>query len=57
MLSGMLPFDSQSNKETARMTIQDPVPFNHKLWEYISVEAKDLILNLLKKDGDDRFTI
>jgi len=29
LLSGMLPFDSEDNKETARQTIYDPVPFEH----------------------------
>jgi serine/threonine protein kinase len=32
MLSGLLPFDAASNRETARQTIQDEVPFSHKLW-------------------------
>lgn len=43
LLSGMLPFDSDDNKETARQTIYDPVPFSHKVWTFVSDEAKDLI--------------
>ena len=39
----MLPFDSDDNKETARQTIYDPVPFSHKVWSFVSEEAKDLI--------------
>ena len=54
MLSGMLPFDSDSNRETARQTVQEPVPFKHKLWEYVSHDAKDLILKLLHKDANRR---
>jgi len=44
LLSGMLPFDAEHNKETARMTIEDPVPMNHTLWQFVSIDAKDLIL-------------
>lgn len=50
LLSGMLPFDSDDNKETARQTIYDPVPFDHPIWNYVSADAKDLILRLLEKD-------
>ena len=45
LLSGMLPFDSEDNKETARQTIYDPVPFDHQVWTYVSDEAKDLIIS------------
>ena len=47
LLSGMLPFDSDDNKETARQTIYDPVPFGHKVWSFVSTEAKDLIQSKL----------
>lgn len=43
LLSGMLPFDSDDNRETARQTIYDPVPFTHPIWEYVSQDAKHLI--------------
>lgn len=39
----MLPFDSDDNKETARQTIYDPVPFTHTVWKYVTNEAKDII--------------
>jgi len=52
LLSGMLPFDAEHNKETARMTIEDPVPMNHTLWQFVSIDAKDLILRLLHKSQD-----
>ena len=57
MLSGLLPFDAPSNRETARQTIQDPVPFGHKLWQYVSLDAKDLITSLLQKDGRKRLSM
>jgi len=43
LLSGMLPFDHDDNRETAKQTIYDPVPFKHPIWEYVSPDAKDLI--------------
>ena len=45
LLSGMLPFDSDDNKETARQTIYDPVPFDHTVWKYVSDDAKDIIIS------------
>lgn len=57
MLSGMLPFDSDQNKETARQTVHEPVPFRHKLWDYVSRDAKDLIVKLLTKDQRDRISL
>ena len=47
LLSGMLPFDSDDNKETARQTIYDPVPFDHSVWNFVSSEAKHLITSKL----------
>ena len=43
----MLPFDSDDNKETARQTIYEPVPFTNRVWNYVSDEAKDLISSKL----------
>lgn len=57
LLSGMLPFDSDDNKETARQTIYDPVPFGHKVWSFVSDEAKDLISRLLEKDRFKRISL
>lgn len=39
----MLPFDADDQKEAARRIIYEPVPFNHPIWDFVSVEAKDLI--------------
>jgi hypothetical protein len=46
----MLPFDSQDQRETARKTIYEPVPFSHPIWDFVSIEAKDLIKRCLHKD-------
>ena len=47
LLSGMLPFDSDDNKETARQTIYEPVPFTNRVWNFVTDEAKDLITSKL----------
>jgi serine/threonine protein kinase len=43
LLSAMLPFDADDQKEAARRTIYDPVPFTHPIWDFVTIEAKDLI--------------
>lgn len=53
----MLPFDSDDNKETARQTIYEPVPFTHPVWEFVSSEAKDLIKKLMEKDRTKRIRL
>ena len=53
----MLPFDSDDNRETARQTIYEPVPFTHPIWDFVSGEAKDLIRGLLEKDRTKRITL
>mmetsp|Transcript_7446 Transcript_7446/g.6713 ORF Transcript_7446/g.6713 Transcript_7446/m.6713 type:complete len:124 (+) Transcript_7446:2194-2565(+) len=57
LLSGMLPFDSDDNKETARQTIYDPVPFDHSCWNEVSKDAKDIIIKLLEKDRFKRIPL
>lgn len=53
----MLPFDAPDQKEAARRTIYDPVPFTHPIWDFVTVEAKDLIARLLEKDRLKRITL
>ena len=44
LVSGFLPFDDQnSEKEIARQTINDPVPYPPSIWRKISSEAKDFV--------------
>eukprot|EP00347_Sterkiella_histriomuscorum_P019499 403341396 len=57
LLSAMLPFDAEDQKEAARRTIYEPVPFTHPIWDYVTVEAKDLITRLLEKDRFKRITL
>ena len=54
MLSGMLPFDSECNKTLGQMTLNNPVPFDHALWKYVSQGAKELIGRCLSKKPEGR---
>ena len=58
ILSGALPFDHpQDDREIARQTIHDPVPFKGTVWKTISPEAIDFINKLLVKDPNQRMTV
>ena len=50
LLSGSLPFDHESQKETIRMTLDDKLVFDLPCWDQITPMAKDLITRLLIKD-------
>ncbi len=44
LLCGCLPFDDEhSEREIARQTIHDPVPFPVSIWKRLSVEAKQFV--------------
>ena len=58
LLCGYLPFDDKhSEREIARQTIQDPVPFSDKIWSKYSPESKIFINGLLQKKTEKRYTI
>ena len=58
LLCGYLPFDDQhSEREIARQTINDPVPFEYKIWNKFSPEAKIFVNGLLQKKPEKRYTI
>ena len=58
LLCGFLPFDDEhSEREIARQTIQDPVPFPNHIWNQLSLESKDFINGLLQKKPEDRMSI
>ena len=58
LLCGYLPFDDKhSEREIARQTIQDPVPFESKIWNKYTPEAKNFVEGLLQKKPEKRFTI
>ena len=58
MLCGFLPFDDEtSEREIARQTIQDPVPYPSQVWGKISKEARRFVDGLLRKNPSERMTI
>jgi hypothetical protein len=58
LLCGRLPFDDEhSEKEIARQTIHDQVPYTSSAWKYISSDAKALVDNLLQKNSNHRMNI
>ena len=58
LLCGYLPFDyKHSEREIARQTIQDPVPFESKIWNKYSPEARTFVEGLLHKRPEKRYSI
>lgn len=57
LVSGSLPFDSQSKRETKRMTIEEPVVLTEPAWQMVSGNCKDLVLKLLAKDQTKRISL
>jgi serine/threonine protein kinase len=57
LLSGSLPFDHESQKETIRMTLHDPLVFDLPVWDSVSHSAKEFIEGLLAKNPNDRMTL
>ena len=58
LLCGYMPFDDKhSEREIARQTIQDPVPYENKIWSKLSPEAKTFVDGLLQKKPEKRYTI
>ena len=57
LLSGSLPFDHESQKETIRMTLEDKLVFDLPVWDDVSTQAKDLVKKLLTKDQRQRISL
>jgi len=57
LLSGSLPFDHESQKETIRMTLESKLEFDLPSWNQVSDTCKDLIQSLLEKDPNKRITL
>jgi len=58
LLCGCLPFDDEkSEREIARQTIHDPVPYPSSIWKKLSPEAKMFVDNLLSKEPSKRMNI
>lgn len=57
LLSGSLPFDHESQKETIRMTLENKLEFDLPCWGQISDGCKDMITRLLIKDPMHRISL
>ena len=57
LLSRVLPFDDDEDKEIARQTIQDAPDFSFEPWDTVSSEAKDLCKKLLEKNRQKRASL
>jgi serine/threonine protein kinase len=57
LLSGSLPFDHESQKETIKMTLDNKLEFDLPCWNNISENCKDLLMKLLAKDPSRRITL
>ncbi len=57
LLSRVLPFDDEDDKEIARQTIQDAADFSFHPWEKVSQAAQDVCKALLEKSRQKRATI
>ena len=56
LLCGYLPFYGNNPGEVFEQIKTGKVSFEHKEFEHVSESAKDLILKLLAKDKQQRFT-
>ena len=57
LLSGSLPFDHESQKETIKMTLENKLEFDLPCWSNISDSCKELLTKLLTKDPKKRITL
>ena len=48
LLSGSLPFDSDSKQEIFKMTLKAELKMDDEVWELVSPEAKEVVKSLLK---------
>jgi serine/threonine protein kinase len=56
LLSGMLPFVSDSNDSLFHKAIQGDYSLEHVVWDSVSDDAKDLITHMINTDLTTRFT-
>lgn len=54
LLSRVLPFDDEDDREIARQTIYEPPDFSFHPWEKVSNEGKELTKKLLEKSRHKR---
>ena len=58
LLCGYLPFDdNESEKKIAKQITKMPTPFDNKVWDNISPEAKDFVDKILQKEPENRLNM
>lgn len=57
LLSGSLPFDHESQRETIRLTLEEPLSFDLPVWGRISSTCQDLLSRMLTKDVSERISL
>jgi calcium-dependent protein kinase len=56
LLSGMLPFVSDSNETLFHKAVKGDYSLEHKVWDSVSEEAKDLITRMINIDLNKRYS-
>jgi serine/threonine protein kinase len=56
LLCGALPFDHESQRETAKLTLQGRLTFDQPTWNLVSDTGKDFIKMLVCRDTNTRYT-
>lgn len=57
LIAGSLPFDSNKESETKRLTMEEPLVFVEDIWKTTSKSCKDLLTKFLIKDQHARITL
>lgn len=50
LVTGSLPFDHETKKETIRLTVESPLSLNDPAWQTVSNPCQDLVKKMLAKD-------
>ena len=57
MLTGRAPFQGRNDAQVAKKIVRKGIDFMENYWNAVSIEAQDVIENLLEKDPDQRMSI
>lgn len=56
LLSGVVPFDGETDHDVHRSILRGQYEFHPQQWEGVSEEAQDLVAGLLERDPKRRYT-
>lgn len=57
LISGSLPFDHESQKETIRMTLENKLEFDLPIWQQVSDTCKEILKSMLEKNSANRISL